>query len=301
VLVVVLAGAVAMGLAVDAVENEQATNPWTTERITVTINNSTEAHDFEPLARNAIGYWNARMDDLGYTGRFVYSTEPEGQPDVEIRVVSEVEGEAVGRAPVNDGVGRAAGTSVIRIQWDGAGSTQQILTHEFGHTLGLTHADHPQWGVMQTLNRSAIDWNYSNPWERRELAVYSSHSSATNGFTAEQMDAITTAIEFYNDGGNGYLNHSLRLRPTRNRSRADIEVRKIDQLPDTYGCDHDYSSYRSVDGELRYETFGIIRIDQGGNDSFYRDCVGDGLSAFLIEADGGRPPPRFDDPTALRQ
>lgn len=301
ILVVITVLAVLSGIAITTIDEPQNRNPWNDETITVTINNSAGERNFTPVTQEAIAYWNDHLAELGYTGRFVYRPEQDESADIEVRAVSAVAGDAVGRAPINDGVGSATGTSVIRIEWDGERSTQQILTHEFGHTLGLTHADHPQWGVMQTLNRSAIVWDYSNPWERRELFVYYSHSSGTTGFTTEQIDAMSSLIEFYNSGADGYLNQSLHLRTTLNRSRADIEIRKVNQLPDRYGCDHAYSSYHTVAGELRYETYGIVRIDRGANPAYYEDCVGDALSEFLIEADGGRPPPRFDTPTSLGQ
>lgn len=280
---------------------DTARNPWGEATITVTINNTADENDYEPLTRAAIKYWNDRFSELGYTGRFVYEPNATDSPDVIVRVVDDVSGGANGRAPVTDGVRTAATPTVIRIEWDGEQSTQKTLTHEFGHTLGLTHADHPRWEVMQTFNASTINWRYGIPWEQRELLVYTSHSAATAGFTDAERGAIDSAILFYNNGASGRLNRTVTLQPTANRSRADIEIRKVDQLPDNYGCDHAYRSYRRVKGSLRYQTYGIIRIDRGGDSAFYNYCVGNGLSAFLLEADGAAPPPQFDEQTGVQQ
>ena len=300
-LIVVALGVVFAGGLVLAGSADTARNPWQESTITVTINNTVDQNDYEPLTNAAITYWNDRLSELGYTGRFVFERDAAESADVIVRVVDDVGGSANGRAPVTDGVGTAPTPTVIRVEWDGERSTQKTLTHEFGHTLGLTHADHPRWEVMQTFNTSAIDWRYGIPWERQNLSVYYSHSAVAGEFTDAETDAMGSAIAFYNDSAGGRLNQTVTLRQAADRSHADIEIRKVDQLPSTYGCDHAYRSFRTVDGSLRYQTYGIIRIDSGGASGFYNYCVGNGLSAFLLEAGGGSPPPQFDEQTALRQ
>lgn len=300
-LIVVALGVVFAGGLLLAGSADTARNPWQESTITVTINNTVDQNDYRPLTRAAIEYWNDRFTRLGYEGGFEFEPNTTDSADVIVRVVDDVGGSANGRAPVTDGVGTAPTPTVIRVEWDGERSTKKTLTHEFGHTLGLTHADHPRWEVMQTFNTSAIDWRYGIPWERQNLSVYYSHSAAAGEFADAETDAMGSAIAFYNDGAGGRLNQTVTLRSTVNQSDADIEIRKVNQLPSTYGCDHAYRSYRTVDGSLRYRTYGIIRIDSGGASGFYNYCVGNGLSAFLLEADGGSPPPQFDEQTALRQ
>ena len=114
VLGVVIAGGVAL-----AENADTARNPWEESTITVTINNTVDQNDYEPLTRAAIEYWNNRLSELGYNGRFEFERDAADSADVIVRVVDDVGGSANGRAPVTDGVGTAPTPTVIRVEWDG--------------------------------------------------------------------------------------------------------------------------------------------------------------------------------------
>lgn len=110
-----------------------------------------ESREFEPLVAETLAYWEARAERCAGYG-VEYEIDPDAEnPDVRVRFVGSIEecgserGHLAGCTPVVGQRGQFNLTHDIRIQGGFSdASTLEMVRHEFGHTVGLTHDDVPQ-------------------------------------------------------------------------------------------------------------------------------------------------------------
>lgn len=194
----------------ESATTDSVDNPWGTETITVGIvNTANESRDIEPLVAETIEYWNT--DGSGYASYSVNFTLDPDKSDVDIMVLLKEEFDCgnrennltAGCAPRID-----AGTTVtdrpqhVEIQSGHTdNATVTILKHEFGHVLGLGHADEPQsfmrTGIqLEKFPEPTYD-ERANPYGQETVNVHvdwESHSG-DRAATERQLTETFSALE----------------------------------------------------------------------------------------------------------
>jgi len=204
--------------------------------------------------RNATDYWEANAGE--YLGHPVsFRVDPDADdPDLVVRVVEGIEecgrdDHAAGCAPFVSDLRTQSGPVEVRIRrgFDRE-STRLVMQHEFGHVLGLGHADDPQ-SVMQseTVLASTPQRNASErpvPWADPTLSVYVDDSTVPAGDRAAVAEQIDRAIAYYNDGGEGAVPDNVTFTRTGDRSTADLVV----SFPEDSPCGDPPSSCSEIAG-----------------------------------------------------
>jgi len=209
-------------------------NPWRTGTLTVAVRTG-EADDrnYRPLVRAALDFWGSSAEQYaGYPMGFELVDDPEGA-DVVVSFVPSVDdcgnvSDAAGCAPVPRVGDHLPRPQLIRVRTGlSNASTVEVLKHEFGHALGLTHADEPQplmapAASLTTLpQRNASD--RAMPWTDPALSVYVEFGNASDPAGAREQ--VGHALDYYEGGADGTVPDNLTFTTTRNRSAADVVVR----------------------------------------------------------------------------
>lgn len=224
-------------------ESAAAANPWKSDLVTVTVVDETSLdRDWAPVVTDAVGYWNGNMSALGYEGRLVYTGGRDA--DVTIRVVDDV-GECdgvtdpLGCAPVYNGIGTAVDGDQrdeqdIKITGHLQNNvTSDLLKHELGHTLGVTHREQDEWRVMRpgfaTPQYDAPNaTEVVNPWDTTTVTVYYNRSGGE--LTDQRINQLEAARSYYDVGAGGFLPDTISVERTRDPTMADIEIRMVDNV-----------------------------------------------------------------------
>lgn len=215
-------------------------NPYRKATLVVGLENRGNAsREFAPLVREALAYWEENADRYaGYP--IAYELRPDAtEPDVAVTVVEDVDcGEDIhvaGCADVISEPGQFDPPVSVRVA-DGFTdrSTVDVLTHEFGHTLGLDHADEPQSVMapereLTTLPRPDAT-ERALPWEDPELAVYVDVSHLPGDEREEARQQVDAALGYFADGAEGTVPDNVTFVRTDNRSAAEVTVVAVESL-----------------------------------------------------------------------
>ncbi|MGM0592506.1 MAG: matrixin family metalloprotease, partial [Halobacteriota archaeon] len=208
---------------------ESNASPWGDDPIVVAVNGSTAPdQEFVPLVREATAYWNENASRYtGYEVDFVVRPDAT-EPDVVVTFVPEVPecngmAEAAGCAPL---VTSARGIERPEPVWVKTGlsdeSTALVLTHEFGHVLGLSHDDPPTsvMGASSVLytepQPNATDRTF--PWRDGEFTVFVEYSAADDPAAARRQ--VQYAFDYYEDDPPG-MPTNLTFRPVEDPTDAE--------------------------------------------------------------------------------
>lgn len=246
-------------------------NPYRKATLVVGLDNRGNAsREFAPLVREALAYWEANAER--YAGYPIdYELRPAAaEPDVLVTVVEAVdcgdEDHVAGCADVIEKPGQFDPPVSVRVA-DGFTdeSTVAVLTHEFGHTLGLDHGDAPQSvmaaeGELTTLPRPDATAR-AMPWADPELAVYVDVSALPPDERDAARRQIDAALGYYADGAAGTVPDNVTFVRTDNRSAAEVTVVAAESLacqPDGGSCGSLSGSDPDRDGAL--ETHARLEI-----------------------------------------
>jgi len=219
-------------------------NPWESDNITVRITHNPRDRDYEPLIKESLRYWNQHLSALGWEGEFSYNESVE-TPDVAVHILNEIEecgtersskGEPLmGCAPLYNQTGQARyNTDPVEIVGGlNNSSTVDVATHEFGHTLGLTHGDVDQWPIMNETTSVATTerpnaTDRSNPFEADRIAVY--YNGSQHRINDRERRELSEVWSYFNNGGSEIVPSNVSFEETNNKSKASVEVRFVDDL-----------------------------------------------------------------------
>ena len=278
-------------------------NPWGDDPIVVGVAGD-PSREYAPLIRDAADFWEANdRRYLGYEVRFEVRPDA-ANPDVRVNFSE--------RVPECGGVSDAAGcapyiTDSRQIRrpvpvWVMTGlsdeSTTHVLEHEFGHLLGLDHADAPS-DVMRAASvlytrpqTNATDRAF--PWNDSEFTVYADFSAAENPDAAREQ--VDHALSYYEADAPG-MPDNLTFRYVDDPEAADVVVEfagesacggRAASCAETHGTD--------PDGDGAVETYTRVRITLA---AIPTDAAGWHVGYWLAyalgaEDDGDKPPPFRD-------
>lgn len=206
-----------------------ADNPWGTDTLTVAV--VADDPDNADAVREAASWWSDNAERYaGYPMEFVVADETE-DPDVVVTFVANVsdcghaDDDVVGCAPLVTDVAPDRPANVTIETGLSTDSTVQVVKHEFGHLLGLTHDDEPQsiMAASTTITTSARPnaTERAFPWGDSNFTVYVNASGAEDPATFR--DQVGHALEYYADGAPG-MPDNLTFTRVANRSEAEIVV-----------------------------------------------------------------------------
>jgi hypothetical protein len=281
-----------------------AESPWGTDPVIVAVE-SGDSRNVTPLVGAAAAYWNANASRYaGYPVELRVVPDAE-DPDVVVRFVDAIPDcgtgedvvDAAGCAPlVTTAPPRTAPVEVVRGLSDD--STVLVLKHEFGHLLGLTHADQPA-DVMQARTVlytepqvDAVDRAF--PWRDATFSVWVDVANASDPAGARSQ--VDRALAYYEAGAPGMpSNVTFRAAPTERD--AEIVVRYAATAPCGSGPGSCWVTRGpDPDGDGRIERYDTLQIYVLGVET---DAVGWHVGYWLAqglgaEDDAEKPPPFRD-------
>jgi len=251
-------------------------NPWRKETVTVGVNDSATAdRSYSTWVFEAIKYWNS--DGKSYaTYPVELRFDPDAEnPDIEIRFIPEIPecglidgGTTIGCAPTLNTDSTPADPEIVEVRSDMvAESTRKTVIHELGHVLGIEH-NQPPYTYMNEIT----DPTYYNktdatdrvhPWHTDEITVAYNLSEIPAYERANTLEQLGRALDYYNEGADGFTPENVTFRLIENETTADIWI-KVDDDPyqgdhasigEVYGINIDDDEY------LEYYTSYDIYID----------------------------------------
>jgi len=213
-------------------------NPWRTDEIVVTVDHRAGERNVVPDVMRTVRYWeDAAGEDAAYVPEYRVLSEY-AEPDVRVAVVRTVEGcgvhddeVALGCTRVLDEESRVEGTVTVQVRaGHSPNTTEAILRHEFGHTLGYAHGDGPVDGneTVMTKNLSAqmpadvVDAsNRTYPWASETLSVAVAEGDSLRDVQRERLE---TAARFISSGADGALTDPPSVAVTDSAAGADVVV-----------------------------------------------------------------------------
>ena len=189
VFVVVLSGC-STSYAENPVWTGDEDNHWREETLTVAVETpANSTRDYEPMVAEALDYWEANSEEYaGFSIRYDLAPDAEN-PDLVVAFVPTIEdcgeeGHTAGCAPVLTSPTQVDRPVRVRVRTDFSDeSTVQVLKHELGHTLGLSHDDEPQ-SVMAAKSQLTTPpqpdaTERALPWQDSDLSVYVDDSNVS--------------------------------------------------------------------------------------------------------------------------
>ncbi|POG54993.1 zinc metalloprotease [Haloferax marisrubri] len=291
-------------------ETRPADNPWGHAPVVVGIDAPADGRDYVSLVESAVAYWRANASAVAYDPAFVVVPNA-SEPDVTVSVVERIDGcgdyagaDAVGCAPLLDGDEPTAPTGpvsvVVAAGYDDE-TTQTVLSHEFGHLLGLTHDDADAFPVLseriQTTRLPEPDAaDRETPFRERTVAVHVDLSNVSPGERATYEAEIDHALSYYEGGADGVAPADLSFERVSDPSMADVTV-SVSAFGDgdsgvrwrRTGVDAD------EDEALEWYTGGDLVVDADLGPSLVDWYVGAGLGYLLAADERADLPPPFRD------
>jgi hypothetical protein len=281
-------------------------NHFRSETINVSYAGGDADRDYGPIVRAAADYWTEHSDR--YAGFPVTFRVIEGREaaDVHVRFVERIDDcgthdadATAGCAPILTEPGQVDRPVDVRVRTDFSdASTVAVLKHEFGHTLGLTHADEPR-DVMRSEGRlttppetNATD--RQNPWQTDTLAVYTDDGDVPSAERAATDRQVSEALAYYDRGAGGTVPEAVSFRRVEDRAEADVVI----EVTDESDCRAGTGSCGTVsgtdpDGDGALEWYTSLRIVVVGLDT---EAVGWHVGRWLgvgfgHESESEYPPP----------
>jgi hypothetical protein len=246
-------------------------NPYRQETLTVAVENGVnDSRAFAPLVRAAADYWERNAEQ--YAGYPVaYEVRPDAEdPDVVVAFVESVdcgdEDHAAGCADVIDSPGQFDPPLEVRIAGGFSdASTVDVLKHEFGHTLGLTHGDEPQEVMTSQRNLTTLPQPDASeralPWDDADFSVYLDVSNLPPDERDPARRQVRAAVGYFADGAEGTVPENVTYTFTDNRSAADVTVVFVDDLECQSGAGSCGALFgEDPDGDGRLETYASLEV-----------------------------------------
>lgn len=255
-------------------------NPWRQETITVAVRNQVAPHrNFTAAVASALTYWQSRDDDYGaYTVEF--RLEPDAsKPDIVVwynHTINCGDSFVAGCAPLLNASYPADPPENVQIKYNESRNfrqTRNIITHEFGHVLGIQHCEQPRW-VMGHSHYCTDGEVIAPDVEEQEFAwrdqSLTYHISYQNVSAVEQTQAqVQHAVSFFENGAQETVPADLSLTRVSSEWQADIVIRFVDSCPDSDGgaCPSTWGSDYDSDGTFEYHTKTVVRVSESDVDA----------------------------------
>lgn len=258
-----------------------AWNPWEKQTVTVAIVDVDNTNrSYRPLVESALRFWERNANN---STSFEVSYEiVEDQYAADIRLEFrdtidqcglESDDTTVGCADFYRYIGEAdSQTDVVIENGYNNESTVLILKHEFGHTLGLSHADTEVHQFMSAKTSAGTfpkpdvderDWK----WATTNVTVYADVSEAAEHRHEKLRDEVRHMVSTYNRYDHENIPKNASFTLVDEPEEADIVVRIVDETPsgnyadgEVWGVDPD------EDGRLEYYTNATIYIRDAHHD-----------------------------------
>ncbi|SEW11341.1 hypothetical protein [Halobacterium jilantaiense] len=213
-------------------------NPWRTDEVVVTVDHRAGERNVVPDVMRTVQYWeDTAGENAAYEPDYRVLSEY-AEPNVRVAVVRTVEGcgahgdeVALGCTRVLDEDSRMAKPVTVQVRaGHSPNTTETILKHEFGHTLGYEHGDAPvdSDGTVMTKNLSAqmpadvVDAsNRTYPWASETLSVAVAEDDSLRDAQRERLEA---AARFISGGADGALSDPPSVAVTDSATDADVVV-----------------------------------------------------------------------------
>lgn len=243
-------------------------NPWRQAELVVAVENN-RSRDMRPLVREALDYWEANSERYaGYP--LEYELDPDAEdPDLVIAFLDRVrecgpEDHTAGCAPVLTQPGQIRRPVRVTVRHGLSDeSTVQVLEHELGHTLGLTHDDEPREIMQATSDITTLPQPDATeralPWDSPDLSVYVDLSNVDPSEREATRAQIDHALDYFDRGAGGTVPENVTFTITDDRAAADVVI-----AFDGATCETDRGSCGSLkgrdpDGDGALETY--TRLD----------------------------------------
>lgn len=258
-------------------EAEPADNPWGKDRVTVGLVTATHSEiDYGTALNATLDYWNEHPEYGDYTVAFVRVADPD-EADIQVTIRDTVEScgtegqdRVLGCAPllVEDTRADPPVTVDIEAGYNRA-STREIMTHEFGHVLGIRHGEPPaEYMQHEQIAYEIAQPNVTErayPWRTTEFRFYVETDDLPETGKKDARDQIGHVIDYYSriKDEDSPVPANISVRWADTRSDANVVVDFPEQLRDgTTGASSFAGAGRDPDGDgaLEYYTNATISL-----------------------------------------